>query len=84
MTALLEQLQALQRPELLSLVPWTWDDAGFHWLQGSGISIPMFTAYIAVQWWSFRRSDGVASSSSACWPPAMSSRRGWRVGCFWW
>ena len=58
MTALLEQLQALQRPELLSLVPWTWDDAGFHWLQGSGISIPMFTAYIAVQWWSFRRSDG--------------------------
>ena len=58
MTALLEQLKALQRPELLSLVPWTWDDAGFHWLQGSGISIPMFTAYIAVQWWSFRRSDG--------------------------
>ena len=58
MTALLEQLQALQRPELLSLVPWTWDDSGFHWLQGSGISIPMFTAYIAVQWWSFRRSDG--------------------------
>ena len=58
MTALLEQLQALQRPELLSLVPWTWDDEGFHWLQGSGISIPMFTAYIAVQWWSFRRSDG--------------------------
>ncbi len=58
MTPLLEQLQALQRPELLSLVPWTWDDAGFHWLQGSGISIPMFTAYIAVQWWSFRRSDG--------------------------
>ncbi|AII48679.1 sodium:proline symporter [Synechococcus sp. KORDI-52] len=58
MSALLEKLQALQRPELLSLVPWTWDDAGFRWLQGSGISIPMFTAYIAVQWWSFRRSDG--------------------------
>ncbi len=58
MTALLEQLQALQRPEMLSLMPWTWDDSGFRWLQGSGISIPMFTAYIAVQWWSFRRSDG--------------------------
>ena len=58
MTALLEQLQGLERPELLSLVPWTWDDTGFRWLQGSGISIPMFTAYIAVQWWSFRRSDG--------------------------
>ena len=58
MEALLAQLQALQRPELLSLVPWTWDDGGFTWLAGSGISIPMFTAYIAVQWWSFRRSDG--------------------------
>ena len=58
MEALLAQLQALQRPELLSLVPWTWDDGGFIWLAGSGISIPMFTAYIAVQWWSFRRSDG--------------------------
>ena len=58
MDSLLEQLQALQRPELLSLVPWSWDESGFSWLQGSGISIPMFTAYIAVQWWSFRRSDG--------------------------
>ena len=58
MDALLGQLAALDRPELLSLVPWSWDEGGFHWLEGSGISIPMFTAYIAVQWWSFRRSDG--------------------------
>ena len=28
------------------------------WLEGAGISVPMFTAYLAVQWWSFRRSDG--------------------------
>ena len=58
MDALLGQLAALDRPELLSLVPWSWDEGGLHWLEGSGISIPMFTAYIAVQWWSFRRSDG--------------------------
>ena len=58
MDALLGQLQDLGRPELLSLVPWTWQDGGIRWLEGAGISVPMFTAYIAVQWWSFRRSDG--------------------------
>jgi len=58
MDALLSQLQDLGRPELLSLVPWTWQDGGIRWLEGAGISVPMFTAYIAVQWWSFRRSDG--------------------------
>ena len=58
MDALLSQLQDLGRPELLSLVPWSWQDGGIRWLEGAGISVPMFTAYLAVQWWSFRRSDG--------------------------
>ena len=58
MGALLDQLQGLGRPELLSLFPWSWDRDGFNWLDGSGISIPMFLSYVAVQWWSFRRSDG--------------------------
>ena len=58
MDALLIQLQDLGRPELLSLVPWNWQDGGIRWLEGAGISVPMFTAYLAVQWWSFRRSDG--------------------------
>ena len=58
MTALLDQLNGLGRPELLSLVPWRVDADGFSWLQGSGISVPMFLSYVAVQWWSFRRSDG--------------------------
>ena len=58
MTALLDQLNDPGRPELLSLVPWRLDADGFTWLQGSGISIPMFLSYVAVQWWSFRRSDG--------------------------
>ena len=52
------QLQALDRPELLSLVPWTWDSDGVRWLDAAQITIPMFLSYIAVQWWSFRRSDG--------------------------
>ena len=58
MDALLAQLQALDRPELLSLVPWTWDGNGVRWLDAAQITIPMFLSYIAVQWWSFRRSDG--------------------------
>ena len=58
MGGLLEQLEGMNRPELLSLVPWSIEDGGVHWLEGAGISVPMFLAYIAVQWWSFRRSDG--------------------------
>ncbi|QEY33093.1 sodium:proline symporter [Synechococcus sp. RSCCF101] len=58
MTTLLEKLDQLQRPELLSLVPWQLDGGGLQWLEGSGISVATFSAYIALQWWSFRRSDG--------------------------
>ena len=58
MGGLLDQLEGMNRPELLSLVPWSIEDGGVHWLEGAGISVPMFLAYIAVQWWSFRRSDG--------------------------
>lgn len=58
MGGLLDQLEGINRPELLSLVPWSIEDGGVHWLEGAGISVPMFLAYLAVQWWSFRRSDG--------------------------
>ena len=58
MTSLLDQLQALDRPEVLSLFPWTLEGGRIQWLEGAGISVPMFLAYVALQWWSFRRSDG--------------------------
>ena len=58
MGSLLEQLEALGRPEVLSIVPWRWDDSGFNWIGGAGISVSTFLAYLTVQWWSFRRSDG--------------------------
>ena len=58
MGPLLEQLEALGRPELLSIVPWRWEDNGFNWIGGAGISVSTFLAYLTVQWWSFRRSDG--------------------------
>ena len=58
MGPLLEQLEALGRPELLSIVPWRLEDNGFNWIGGAGISVSTFLAYLTVQWWSFRRSDG--------------------------
>ena len=58
MDQLLEKLAAMNRPELLSLLPWEWGSEGPSWIEGSGISISMFSAYLALQWWSFRRSDG--------------------------
>ncbi|MFQ6539825.1 MULTISPECIES: sodium:solute symporter family protein [Aphanothece] len=58
MDAMLESLRALDRPELLSLVPWHLQDGRLQWIEGAGISVATFSAYIALQWWSFRRSDG--------------------------
>ena len=58
MQSLLDQLDALGRPELLSIVPWRWGSDGFSWIGGAGISVSTFLAYLTVQWWSFRRSDG--------------------------
>ncbi len=58
MTGLLQKLEELDRPELLSLFPWTFNKDGFRWLESSGISITTFLAFITLQWWSFRRSDG--------------------------
>ena len=58
MDALLSQLSDLGRPEVLSLVPWRWNEGGVDWIGGAGISAATFLAYLSVQWWSFRRSDG--------------------------
>jgi len=58
MTELLLKLEELNRPELLSIFPWTVNQDGFNWLDSSGISITTFFAFISLQWWSFRRSDG--------------------------
>ena len=56
--ALLAGVRELGRPELLSLVPWQIEGGQWRWLDGAGISMATFSAYIALQWWSFRRSDG--------------------------
>ncbi len=58
MESMLNQLADLGRPELLSLTPWRWTDSGLDWIGGAGISGATFLAYLSIQWWSFRRSDG--------------------------
>ncbi|MBW3042655.1 sodium:solute symporter family protein [Prochlorococcus marinus] len=58
MNDLLFKLEALDRPELLSLFPWTLNRDGINWLDSTEISITTFLAFISLQWWSFRRSDG--------------------------
>ncbi len=58
MTNLLSELRALGRPELLSIFPWEKTKDGFQWIGEAGVSIPTFIAFLSLQWWSFRRSDG--------------------------
>jgi len=58
MEAMLNQIAELGRPELLSLTPWRWTERGVDWIGGAGISAATFVAYLSIQWWSFRRSDG--------------------------
>ena len=58
MDNLLQSLESLKRPELLSLFPWEWTGDGFSWIEETGISFATFIAFLSLQWWSFRRSDG--------------------------
>ncbi len=58
MAQLLMKLEEIGRPELLSFFPWTWNKDGINWIDSSGITITTFLAFISLQWWSFRRSDG--------------------------
>ena len=55
---LLLQLEQLGQTDLLRPLPMTLGQGGIQWLEGSGITVSMFLAYITLQWWSFRRSDG--------------------------
>lgn len=52
--ALLAQVQAISDRDVLAMVPI--DASG--WSEQAGISISTFLAYVTVQWWAFRRSDG--------------------------
>lgn len=54
---LIPQVQQANDIDLLSLFPFSWH-GGLKWNEAAGITATTFSAYLFVQWWSFRRSDG--------------------------
>ncbi|MEO0397178.1 MAG: sodium:solute symporter family protein [Cyanobacteria bacterium P01_A01_bin.137] len=57
MQNLVNQAQANTEFDILSIVPLTFD-GGIGWSSVAGIPASAFMAYVFLQWWSFRRSDG--------------------------
>ena len=58
MRTLVDQINTQFGTDTLALVPIRFGEGGFSWSQTAGISINTFLAYISLQWWAFRRSDG--------------------------
>ncbi|MEM6448839.1 MAG: sodium:solute symporter family protein [Cyanobacteria bacterium P01_D01_bin.105] len=57
MRPLVDQFAAVKNPEMLSFIPLTFNN-GLEWSTLAGIPSSTFLAYVFLQWWSFRRSDG--------------------------
>ena len=57
MRPLVEQFSQVTNPDMLSFVPLSFDN-GIEWSALAGIPSSTFLAYVLLQWWSFRRSDG--------------------------
>ena len=58
MRSLIEQFTATTNPEMLSFIPLRIANGGIEWSALAGIPSSTFVAYIFLQWWAFRRSDG--------------------------
>lgn len=61
LSGLVTQAQAVTDFDVLAFVPLVWDgDAwfGLAWSTFAGITASTFVAYVGLQWWTFRRSDG--------------------------
>ena len=59
--SLVQQVQAQSTQDILSFVPLNFhatDGSWIQWSQTAGITASTFCAYIFIQWWAFRRSDG--------------------------
>jgi Na+/proline symporter len=57
--AMREQAQQLTQFDMLSFTPLEFGDGALvRWSRAAGISAATFFSYVAVLWWSFRRSDG--------------------------
>ena len=55
---LIPQVQQANELDVLAFFPLTWGKGGITWNDAAGITATTFSAYIFLQWWSFRRSDG--------------------------
>lgn len=55
---LIAQVQQTTDLDVLDFFPLTWGSGGINWNDAAGITATTFSAYIFLQWWSFRRSDG--------------------------
>ena len=58
MRSLVDQFAASTNPDMLSFIPLRFADGGLEWSALAGIPSSTFLAYVFLQWWSFRRSDG--------------------------
>ena len=55
---LIPQVREVSDIDVLSFFPFSFGNGGFGWSDAAGITATTFSAYLFVQWWSFRRSDG--------------------------
>ncbi|MDJ0533226.1 MAG: Na+:solute symporter [Xenococcaceae cyanobacterium MO_207.B15] len=55
---LIPQVQQVTDIDVLSFFPFSFSNGTFTWSDAAGITATTFSAYMLVQWWSFRRSDG--------------------------
>ncbi len=55
---LIPQVQQVSDLDVLSFFPLQFSNGQFGWSDAAGISATTFSAYLFLQWWSFRRSDG--------------------------
>lgn len=56
---LIATVGAREGVDLLAFIPLTWGEGGrIAWSAAAGISASTFFAYVGLQWWAFRRSDG--------------------------
>ena len=55
---LIPQVQQVSEIDVLSFFPLQFSNGSMGWSDAAGITATTFSAYLFVQWWSFRRSDG--------------------------
>ncbi|MGB5714820.1 MAG: sodium:solute symporter family protein, partial [Waterburya sp.] len=55
---LIPQVQQVSDIDVLSFFPVQFSNGSFDWSDAAGITATTFSAYLFLQWWSFRRSDG--------------------------